>query len=67
MVKVGNKYKERLPFSNKRYWNYTYIVTKIENGFAVCNRIYPNGKTEEVNISLKLLDDDNVILYEKVN
>lgn len=67
MVKVGNKYKERLPFSNKRYWNYTYIVTKIENGFAVCNRIYPNGENEEVNISLKLLDDDNFILYEKVN
>lgn len=67
MVRIGDKYKERLPLKGK-YFDWTLQVVGVKNEsygeFADCVRTYTDGKVEKVSISTELLDGD--IFYKKL-
>ena len=68
MVKVGDKYKERMPFGEKRFFSWEYEVvgftTESYGEFAKCIRKYRGGKEEPVSISIELLTE--TAFYKKV-
>lgn len=68
MVKIGDRYKERMiPFKGKYFdWEYEVVGFKSETygDFADCERIYPDGKREKVGIDIELLKD--TLFYKKV-
>lgn len=73
MVKIGDKYKERIPSwvkGKNRYFSWEYEVvgfdTKSYGEFAKCIRTHKDGKKEPVGISIELLLDEKSS-YEKVN
>lgn len=69
MVRVGDRYKERMvPFKGKYFdWEYEVVGFKSEpyGDFADCERIYPDGKREKVGIDIELLKD--TLFYKKVS
>lgn len=67
MVRVGDRYKERM-FKEKYFdWEYEVMGFKSEpyGDFADCERIYPDGKREKVGIDIELLKD--TLFYKKVS
>lgn len=71
-VKIGDKYKEKLPSwvkGKNRYFSWEYEVVGFSTEpwggkFADCVCTYPDGKQEKVGIDLELLK--GTIFYEKV-
>ena len=61
MVKIGDRYQEKMiPFKGKYHsWEYEVVGFHSEpyGDFADCERIYPHGKREKVGISIDLLKD----------
>ena len=72
MVQIGNRYKERMPSfvgNGHCFFDYTYIVKRFRHepygDFAVCERLYKDGKKDRVDIDIELLENEKTC-YEKI-
>ena len=69
MIKIGDKFVEKSPYSNKLLnWNYTVIdfTNEKEGKFAVCVRHYSDGLEEYVRIATNLLEKGNMFYKERM-
>ena len=62
-MKIGDKFYEMLPsWVRPKGSRFDYVIEIVGfkkesyGDFAVCKRIYPDGKTEDVNIATELLN-----------